>query len=215
MKTVFLDRDGVINENRPDHVKSWDEFVFIPGVLASLSRLRADGWQVIVVTNQAIIHRHIVLQIVVEDINGRMTETVETAGGAIDAVLYCPHDSDEGCDCRKPKPGLLFQAARLFNLCLSECYLVGDGFSDIAAGQAAGCTTVLVQTGRGQQQLASPLALAFTHYHVTRDLPTAVNWLIWSERQRSLRRFLCGLRPSPVLTQTKLPLHWSTKSDST
>ncbi len=215
MKTVFLDRDGVINENRPDHVKSWDEFVFLPGALTSLRRLRTQGWRVIVVTNQAIIHRHIVPQTVVEDINGRMLETVETAGGVIDAVLYCPHAADEGCDCRKPKPGLLLQAARLFDLRLSECYLVGDAFTDIAAGQAAGCATVLVQTGRGRQQLGSPAARQFQHYHVTPNLPSAVNWLIWAERRRALRQRLFPLWPNPVSPQAKLPPVWSTNSSST
>ncbi|MFN8496869.1 MAG: D-glycero-beta-D-manno-heptose 1,7-bisphosphate 7-phosphatase [Anaerolineae bacterium] len=215
MKTVFLDRDGVINENRADHVKSWDEFVFLPGALASLRRLRAAGWRVIVVTNQAIIHRHIVPQAVVEDINGRMLATVETAGGAIDAVLYCPHDPAEGCDCRKPKPGLLIQAAQSFNLRLSECYLVGDAFSDIAAGQAAGCATVLVRTGRGRQQLASPAAHEFRRYQVAPDLPNAVSWLIWAERRRALRQRLFPRWPLPNAPQARLTQPWLTNSDST
>lgn len=215
MRVVFLDRDGVINENRPDHVKCWDEFIFLPGALDSLRRLRDAGWQVVVVTNQAIIHRHIVPQTAVEDINGRMAETVRARGGAIAATLYCPHDAAENCDCRKPKPGLLIQAAHLFNLRLGECYLVGDAFTDIAAGQSAGCATVLVRTGRGRQQLASPAAQHFKRYHVAPDLANAVNWLIWAERRRALRQRLLPRWPMPIPPQQKHVPLWSPNSDST
>lgn len=215
MKTVFLDRDGVINKNRIDHVKSWEEFVFLPGALDALRRLRVAGWRVLVVTNQAIIHRHIVAQSDVEDINQRMALAVQAAGGSIDAILYCPHRQDENCACRKPRPGLLFQAADMFGLRLNECYLVGDAFTDIAAGQTVGCATALVQTGRGRQQLAGPLAADYHNYYIARDLATVVPWLIWTERRRVLRQSWLLRWPASLPPRVTFPRLWSINSNST
>lgn len=188
MKVVFLDRDGVINENRPDHVKSWEEFVFLPGALDALRLLRQDGWTTIVITNQAVIHRHIVPQPVVDGINHRMVQVVEQHGGRIDAVLYCPHRPEESCRCRKPQPGLLLQAADRFGLQLDQCYLIGDALTDITAGQAVGCRCILVLTGRGRRQLMSHEAGRYRSYHVATDLAAAVCWMLKAERARTLRQ---------------------------
>src|SRR5579859_3809461 len=106
MSTVFLDRDGVINYNRADHVKSWSEFEFLPGSLQALASLRKANYRVFVVTNQAVINRGIVDQAVVEHIHMQMLEHISRAGGRIEAVLYCPHRPEENCFCRKPLPGL-------------------------------------------------------------------------------------------------------------
>jgi D-glycero-D-manno-heptose 1,7-bisphosphate phosphatase len=181
LKVVFLDRDGVINQNRPDHVKSVDEFRFLPGALASLRLLHLAGWTTIVVTNQAIVHRRAVPQSVVDEINHFMCQQVERHGGRIDAVLCCPHGPESGCSCRKPQPGLLLQAAVQFRLPLNECYLVGDAWTDVAAGQAVGCTCFLVKTGRGQQQLQSPQVNQYAHCQVVDDLAAAARWLIQAE----------------------------------
>src|SRR5690242_12788192 len=114
MKTVFLDRDGVICYNRSDHVKSWAEFRLLPGALPALARLTQAGCRVVVITNQAVINRGQMTAAQVEDIHQRMVAAVAAAGGHIDLVIYCPHRPDEGCACRKPRPGMVLAAgARL------------------------------------------------------------------------------------------------------
>jgi D-glycero-D-manno-heptose 1,7-bisphosphate phosphatase len=151
-RAVFLDRDGVICRNRSDHVKSWDEFVFLPGALEAIAQLTEAGLSVVVVTNQAIINRHMVSVDVVRDIHARMRRAIESAGGRVDRVLFCPHRPDEHCPCRKPEPGLLFRAADEMGLDLRQSYLVGDAETDMRAGRRAGCRCLLVLTGRGMQQ---------------------------------------------------------------
>src|SRR5512135_2006935 len=107
MRAIFLDRDGVINENRTDHVKSWEEFRFLPGALTALRWLRMAGFQVFVVTNQAIVSRGAASTRTIEDINTRMMLQVALHGGRICDVRFCPHDTGDACTCRKPLPGML------------------------------------------------------------------------------------------------------------
>lgn len=175
---VFLDRDGVINVNRPDHVKCWAEFEFLPGALEALARLAALNLPVVVVTNQAIVNRGMVPQPVVDEINCRMAAEIVRAGGRIDAVIYCPHRPEEACRCRKPQPGLLLEAARRYRLDLRRSVLVGDALSDIEAGQAAGCRTIMVLTGRGAEQHALALRQGRNGYAVAQDLREAVELLV-------------------------------------
>jgi D-glycero-D-manno-heptose 1,7-bisphosphate phosphatase len=148
---VYLDRDGVLNRNRADHVKDWTEFRFLPGALRALNLLARLDLPIIVVTNQAIINRGIVPAIVVDDLHARMIEQVRRAHGRIDHVYYCPHRSDELCGCRKPAPGLLLKSAAELEVDLSRSVFVGDAISDIVAGRRAGCGTVLVRSGRGRR----------------------------------------------------------------
>ena len=136
MHAVFLDRDGVINENRPDYVKSWQEIAFLPGVFQSLRRLAQTSYLIIVASNQSAVNRGLVASDTVDDIHGRMREAAELQGGRIDGFFYCPHRPDERCDCRKPKPGLLLLAAQQFSLDLHQCYLVGDSGTDLDAALA-------------------------------------------------------------------------------
>lgn len=149
---IFLDRDGVINENRADHVKSWEEFQWLPGVLTSLRRLAQTGLPIFVITNQAVINRGLVSEATVQDIHARMIATIIQAGGRIDKAFYCPHDNHEECECRKPRPGMLKQAALEFGIDLTRSYLVGDAWTDIEAGLAVGASSILVMTGRGRNQ---------------------------------------------------------------
>jgi len=178
---VFLDRDGVINENREDYVKSWDEFVFLPGVFEALRKLAENSWLVVVISNQSAINRGLVSRAIVDEINSRMMEAVERHGGRIEAVLYCPHRPDENCNCRKPRPGLLLEAARRFNIDLSRSYLVGDALSDIAAGLSVGCQSILVLTGRGKEELNRLVREHYIGYHVAADLGEAVGWILAQE----------------------------------
>ena len=154
MRTVFLDRDGVINENLNDgYVSKWDEFTFIPKTKEAIAALTDAGWDVIVISNQAGVGKGVMTAQAVESINIRMVQEISRHGGKIKAVYYCPHRPDENCGCRKPKPGLLIQAAQEWGIALSASYLVGDKISDIHAGAQVGCTTILVETGWGKKHL--------------------------------------------------------------
>ncbi len=188
MQTVFLDRDGVINENRVDHVKSWREFVFLPGALAALRWLNLAGFRVFVITNQAIVGRGIVPASVVEEIHTRMQVQVALHGGQIHDIRYCPHDDHEDCDCRKPRPGMLRDLAHRWNVDLARAYLVGDAWSDIAAGHAMGIRSILVRTGRGAQQIARPELQQHPPEHVANDLLGAVAWIMHQEDVAHARR---------------------------
>jgi histidinol-phosphate phosphatase family protein len=175
---VFLDRDGVINVNRPDYVKSWAEVQFLPGVFRALARLAQTPFAIIVVSNQSPIGRGLLAPEVAEEINRRIRAMVVAHGGRIDAVYICPHRPDEGCACRKPQPGLILRAAEEHDLDLSASYLVGDAQSDVEAALAAGVHPILVLTGRGRAHLPrlSPgLRAACT---VVEDLPAAVDWIL-------------------------------------
>lgn len=149
---IFLDRDGVINHDSPDYIKSWEEFDFLPGSLEALAALTRAGYHLIVITNQSIIGRGMVPQAVLEDMLSRMHRAVEEAGGKIFDIFYCPHHPDEGCDCRKPEPGLIFQAKARHGIVLPDTVMIGDNIKDVVCGQNAGCgATMLVRTGSGQQ----------------------------------------------------------------
>jgi len=179
---VFLDRDGVINENRADYVKSWEEFVFLPHVFEPLRQLAQNGLLTIVVTNQSAINRGLVSPETVETIHRQMCEAVSRNGGRIDAVLTCPHRPDENCRCRKPEPGLLLQAAERFDLDLPQSYLIGDAPCDIGAGLAVGCRPILVLTGQGRKGLARLKAHGYDGYCVATDLKEAVDLVLDNHR---------------------------------
>jgi D-glycero-D-manno-heptose 1,7-bisphosphate phosphatase len=178
---IFLDRDGVIGENRSDHVKSWAEFRFLPGVLDALRWLRLAGWRTFVVTNQAIVNRGIASAQVVEEIHTHMALCIAWHGGRIDDVRYCPHDNGENCACRKPRAGMLLQLAEQWRVDLSQSYMIGDAWSDIAAGRAANCRPIMVRTGRGAEQLRLAEDRQHPADYVADDLAGAVGWLLHQE----------------------------------
>jgi D-glycero-D-manno-heptose 1,7-bisphosphate phosphatase len=178
MRAIFLDRDGVINENRADHVKSWGEFQFLPGALEALKLLTESEFHVFVVTNQAMINRGLAATGALERIHREMVRAVRRAGGEIHAVYYCPHREDEHCLCRKPKPGMLLRAAAEWNVDLSRASMVGDALSDVRAGHAAGCRAVLVRTGRGRAQADLPEAQSVRPEFIADDLLGAVRWVL-------------------------------------
>ena len=150
---IFLDRDGVINQNRADYVKTWDEYVFLPNVFSPLCSLAQTDYAIVVISNQSPIGRGLVQQETIEAINARMQSEIERHGGRIDAVYYCPHTPSENCNCRKPAPGMLLQAADELGLNLSSSYFIGDAVSDVEAAFAAGCQPLYVLTGLGREQL--------------------------------------------------------------
>ena len=154
---LFLDRDGVIIENREAYVRNWDDVAFYPQAISALVRLSQSPYKIVMVTNQSVIGRGIITQEQAEDINCSILETIRKAGGRIDGVWICPHAPSEKCSCRKPAPGMILQAALSLSIDLSLSIMVGDAITDIQAGKAAGVMqTILVRTGRGADQLRQP-----------------------------------------------------------
>jgi D-glycero-D-manno-heptose 1,7-bisphosphate phosphatase len=180
---IFLDRDGVINRNRADHVKTWSEFEFLPGALNALQLLAQLQRPIVVVSNQAAIGRGLATRESVEEIHQQMRRMVARSGGRIDSVLYCPHRPEEACGCRKPEPGLLLYAAQKFNIDLQRSVLVGDAVSDLKAAVAVGCKPILVKSGRGQEQLVMALQMGMPVFHVADDLLAAATWILETETQ--------------------------------
>jgi D-glycero-D-manno-heptose 1,7-bisphosphate phosphatase len=181
MRAVFLDRDGVICENRPDHVKTWDEFQFLPGAKNSLAALSRLGLAVVVVTNQAAIGRGMVSVSAVNEIHRHMMAEVAASGGRIDRIVYCPHRPEENCGCRKPKAGMLLQVANEMGIDLGRSYMIGDAASDLLAGQCAGCQTFMVLTGRGLQQLVPAFHSVNGQFTITRNLMGATTHILRAE----------------------------------
>jgi D-glycero-D-manno-heptose 1,7-bisphosphate phosphatase len=174
-QAIFLDRDGVINRERSDYVKAWSEFEFLPGALSALRDLSMLDLPIIVLTNQSVIGRGIVSQATVEMIHQCANTQITQAGGRVDAFFLCPHHPDEQCLCRKPKPGLLLQAAAAFALHLSECIFIGDSITDALAAQAGGCQSLLVASGRQGQQLPELLVKHDLAVPIVTDLVQAVS----------------------------------------
>jgi D-glycero-D-manno-heptose 1,7-bisphosphate phosphatase len=154
---IFLDRDGVIIENRKNYVRSWDDVEFIPHAISALTSLTTSLYRVIIVTNQSAVGRGILALKAAQYINHQLVATLATAGCRIDGVFMCPHAPQDQCACRKPSPGLILQAAQAHHLDLAQSIMIGDAWSDVQAGVAAGVrTNALVLTGRGAEQLLLP-----------------------------------------------------------
>jgi D-glycero-D-manno-heptose 1,7-bisphosphate phosphatase len=145
-RAVFLDRDGVINRKAPegDYIKSWPELELLPGVGEAIARLNGSGYLVWIITNQRGVARGLMSERELSDIHQRMTAQLAAEGAIIDGISVCLHDHADRCDCRKPKPGMLLRAAEARGLRLGRSWMIGDRPSDIGAGRAAGCRTILV-----------------------------------------------------------------------
>jgi D-glycero-D-manno-heptose 1,7-bisphosphate phosphatase len=157
---VFLDRDGTINEE-VNYLSEPDQLKLIPGAIEAITMLNQDRIPVIVVTNQAGIARGYFTEERLDLIHKTLNQILISVGARIDDFYYCPHHPTAGkgdyllnCNCRKPQPGMLIEAAKKWQLDLSQCYLIGDKSSDIMAGKKAGCHTILVRSGYGKEQLA-------------------------------------------------------------
>ncbi|MEA3335515.1 MAG: D-glycero-beta-D-manno-heptose 1,7-bisphosphate 7-phosphatase [Chloroflexota bacterium] len=181
-RAVFLDRDGVINENRADYVRSWADVEFLPGVFPALERLAASDLAIVVITNQSPVGRGILTMEEMNAINDALVARIRSEGGRIDAVYACPHRPEDDCTCRKPRPGMLLQAAKDMDIDLGASFLVGDAVTDIEAGLRAGCRPVMVRTGRGESQLVQLRAAGYELVPVADDLAGAVTWIFDSER---------------------------------
>lgn len=176
MQLVILDRDGVINEESDDYIKSPEEWRPIPGSLAAIARLHRAGWRVIVATNQSGVARGALGLDTLMRIHEKMHRAVREAGGLIDAVFFCPHGPDDNCACRKPKPGLFYDIAQRLHIELKGVPAIGDSLRDLQAARAAGARPLLVRTGKGSQTLAHPVIDA--DVPVFNDLARAVDALL-------------------------------------
>ncbi len=154
---LFLDRDGVIIENRHSYVRSWEDVEIYPQAIQALVRAASSPYKIVIVTNQSAVGRGIITLETAIEINNRLVQVIQAAGGRVDGIFLCPHTPHDACDCRKPRPGLLLQAAEALSIDLERSVMIGDAFSDLLAGQSAGVARlVLVRTGRGAAQSALP-----------------------------------------------------------
>src|SRR5436309_12090602 len=175
MSTIFLDRDGVINENQSNYVKSWSEFRFLPGSLEAIAKLARAGHRIVVCTNQAGVARGSLTVETVEEIHRQMVDAIAEAGGVIEKVYYCPHAKDENCPCRKPRPGMLLRARDELGLDMSDAVFIGDAISDVRAGLAAGIRSILVLTGLGMEQFRKSHHEANGPFRITMSLKHATD----------------------------------------
>jgi len=155
MKLVILDRDGTINEDRDDYIKSPAEWQPIPGSLEAIARLTQAGYRVVVATNQSGIGRGLFDTATLNAIHETLQRAVQQAGGRIDAIFFCPHADEARCECRKPRPGMLLEVSRRLNVALEGVPMVGDALRDVQAAAAAGARPVLVLTGKGKKTQAA------------------------------------------------------------
>jgi D-glycero-D-manno-heptose 1,7-bisphosphate phosphatase len=155
MKLVILDRDGVINYDSDQFIKTPDEWKAIPGSLEAIAKLSHSGYRIVVASNQSGIGRGLLDMATLNAINDKMYKALAQLGGRIDALFYCPHPAEANCSCRKPKPGMFEDIARRFNTSLTGVPSVGDSLRDMQASVAAGCQPMLVLTGKGKKTLAA------------------------------------------------------------
>jgi len=151
MKLIILDRDGVINYDSTSYIKSPDEWKPIPGSLEAIARLNQAGYHVVVATNQSGVGRGLFDMATLNAIHDKMHRALGQAGGRVDAIFFCPHAQDAGCNCRKPKSGLLEEIARRFNVNLKDVPSIGDALRDLEASAAVGAQPILVLTGKGKK----------------------------------------------------------------
>jgi D-glycero-D-manno-heptose 1,7-bisphosphate phosphatase len=171
---VFVDRDGVINRNRADYVKSPAEFEPFTEALAGIARLAREGWPVIVISNQQCVGKGIISQATLDAITQHMLSAVREAGGEIRAVYYCPHLAEDGCDCRKPGTASFEQAAAEHGINLERSYFIGDSEEDMLAARRAHVTPILVLTGRADGPRDDWAAMP---EYVADNFSEAVDWI--------------------------------------
>lgn len=182
--TVFLDRDGVINMDSSDYIRSEPEFEFIPKSPEAIALLSQHGFHVIVITNQSMIGRNMASQKTLDAIFNKMKKGVQQAGGHIKDIFFCPHAPEDRCSCRKPAPGLILAAQKKYTLDLNQSCMVGDSAKDIECARNAGCAkAVLVKTGNGEKAQAVLLQKGIRPDHVCSDLYAAALWIIKHVKQ--------------------------------
>ena len=157
LKLLILDRDGVINYDSDAYIKSVEEWIPLPGSIEAIAQLSKAGWTVAIATNQSGIARGYYDIATLEAMHARLRALVAEQGGEVGLVVYCPHGPDEGCDCRKPKPGMLKIIAEHYKVPLAGIWFVGDSLGDLEAAKAVESQPVLVKTGKGEKTQAKNL----------------------------------------------------------
>jgi D-glycero-D-manno-heptose 1,7-bisphosphate phosphatase len=175
---VFLDRDGVLIENRAMYVRSLDDMTVLPGATEAVHRLSASPFAIVVVTNQSAIARGLTTRAKVDLVNAALGDEIARHGGRVDAFYVCPHAPDDACTCRKPEPGMLRTAANELSIDLARSYLVGDAVSDMRAAEAAGVRPILVLTGRGARELSTLSRRMRNRCVVAPDTQAAVDYIL-------------------------------------
>ena len=184
MKLIILDRDGVINYDSDDYVKSPQEWIPLPGSLEAIARLKQNGFTVAVVTNQSGISRGFYDESTLQAMHDKMRHLLADLGADVDLVLHCPHGPDDSCDCRKPLPGMFTEVARHFGLPLpfDNVYAVGDTWRDLQAAKTTGANPVLVKTGKGERTLKAHAAeLDLWQTPVFENLADFVDYLLLNQ----------------------------------
>ncbi len=182
MSFVILDRDGVINFDSDEYIKSPEEWRPIPGSLQAIAELNRHGFRVVVATNQSGIARGYYDVPMLDLIHEKFMRELASVGGCIEEIFFCPHHPDDHCHCRKPQPGLLYAMQEKYRMDLSSTFFIGDSFSDVQAANAVNCLPILVQTGKGQACLEKyPDLLSIPHFP---DLASAVDYVLSFQRNR-------------------------------
>lgn len=177
MKLIILDRDGVINEDSDEYIKSVDEWHPIPGSIDAVARLSRNDYRVVVATNQSGIARGYYSVETLMAMHNKMHKLVNDAGGSIEAVFFCPHGPDDACDCRKPKPGMYIDIGKRLRVDLRDVPVIGDSLRDLQAAEEVEARPILVRTGKGERTLAG-LGDAAKSMEVYKDLAAAVDALL-------------------------------------
>jgi D-glycero-D-manno-heptose 1,7-bisphosphate phosphatase len=155
MKLVILDRDGVINEDNVNFIKTFNEWIPIPRSLKSIATLNQYGFKIAIATNQSGIGRGLFDIPTLNTIHMQMLDIIKNSGGNIDKIFYCPHTKEDKCDCRKPKNGMLQKIAKYYNINLQNIPAIGDSLRDLQAYESVGAQPILVKSGKGQETIAS------------------------------------------------------------
>lgn len=184
MKLLVLDRDGVINEDSPEYIKAPEEWFPIPGSIEAIAELSRAGWSIVVATNQSAVGRGMISVDTLNRINAKMHRVVAAAGAHIDAVFFCPHNPDEECNCRKPKPGMLEEISRRYHLNAMDLIMVGDSLRDLQSVAALDGLPILVRTGKGRKTEAAGGLPANTL--VFDDLQAVASYLLAHEGNLSI-----------------------------
>ncbi len=181
MSYIILDRDGVINFDSTQYIKSPDEWLPIPGSLEAIATLNRAGFRVLIATNQSGVARGLYDLDTLDQIHEKMMRELAAVGGYIEEIFFCPHHPDEGCACRKPQPGMLHAIQAKYGVPLADTFYIGDSLADVGAANAAGCKLLLVMTGNGHVTIERNPELSATPRF--KDLSAAVQYILTHNQQ--------------------------------